>query len=197
MRTTADAGELKIAFTTGILIGIGETLEERADSLLAIRDLDERYGHIQEVIVQNFRRKPEIPARSARARRSRHRPHGSCGPPRPGRADERPALPNLNPTAHRLLLRSGINDWGGISPLTQDYVNPEAPWPHVEKLADTCASEGFTLLPRLPIYPEFIEQEGFLDPALRSAVVAEQERLAIGVATMAPSPLAVAEGTHA
>jgi FO synthase len=198
LRTIADAGELKIAFTTGILIGIGETQEERADSLLAIRDLDERYGHIQEVIVQNFRRKPEIPMREA---------------PEPGDRDiartvaaarlvlggemNVQAPPNLNPTAHRLLLRAGINDWGGISPLTQDYVNPEAPWPHVEKLAETCAAEGFTLLPRLPIYPEFIEQEGFLDPALRSAVVAEQERLAIGLATTAPSPLVVAEGTHA
>jgi FO synthase len=107
------------------------------------------------------------------------------------------APPNLSPGVYQKLIDAGLNDWGGVSPVTPDHVNPEAPWPHVEKLADTCASEGFTLLPRLPIYPEFIEQEGFLDPALRSAVVAEQERLAIGVATMAPSPLAVAEGTHA
>jgi FO synthase len=107
------------------------------------------------------------------------------------------APPNLNPTAHRLLLRAGINDWGGISPLTRDYVNPEAPWPHVERLAETCAAEGFALLPRLPIYSEFIEREEFLDPALRSAVVAEQERLTAGVAAMAPSPLTVAERPHA
>jgi FO synthase len=87
------------------------------------------------------------------------------------------APPNLNPTAHRLLLRAGINDWGGISPLTADYVNPEAPWPHVAKLATTCAEEGFTLLPRLAVYPEFVEREGFLDPRLRRGVIAEQRRI--------------------
>ena len=178
LRTIADAGELHIPFTTGILIGIGETLEERADSLLAIRDLDDRHGHIQEVIVQNFRRKPEIPMHDA---------------PEPGDLDiartvaaarlilgadmNLQAPPNLNPATHRLLLRAGINDWGGISPLTADYVNPEAPWPHLAKLAATCAQEGFTLRPRLAIYPEFIERDGFLDSTLRQAVMAEQNRL--------------------
>jgi 7,8-didemethyl-8-hydroxy-5-deazariboflavin synthase CofG subunit len=198
LRTIADAGELKIAFTTGILIGIGETQEERADSLLAIRELDERYGHIQEVIVQNFRRKPEIPMREAPEPVDRDiaRTVAAARLILGGEMNVQ-APPNLNPTAHRLLLRAGINDWGGISPLTKDYVNPEAPWPHVEKLAETCAAEGFTLLPRLPIYSEFIEQEEFLDPALRSAVVAEQERLTAGVAAMTPSPLAVAERPHA
>lgn len=183
LRTIADAGALRIPFTTGILIGIGETLEERADSLLAIRDLDDRYGHIQEVIVQNFRRKPEIPMHDA---------------PEPGDLEiartvatarlvlgarmNLQAPPNLNPTGHRLLLRAGINDWGGISPLTVDYVNPEAPWPHVAKLAATCAEEGFTLRPRLAIYPEFIEREGFLDPTLRAAVAAEQHELSTDLA---------------
>jgi len=178
LRTIADAGELRIPFTTGILIGIGETLEERADSLLAIRDLDDRHGHIQEVIVQNFRRKPEIPMHDA---------------PEPGDLDiartvaaarlilgadmNLQAPPNLNPATHRLLLRAGINDWGGISPLTADYVNPEAPWPHLAKLAATCAEEGYTLRPRLAIYPEFIERDGFLDSTLRQAVMAEQNRL--------------------
>jgi FO synthase len=178
LRTISDAGELRIPFTTGILIGIGETLEERAESLLAIRDIDDRYGHIQEVIVQNFRRKPAIPMHDA---------------PEPddleiartvatarlvlGGEMNIQAPPNLNPTGHRLLLRAGINDWGGISPLTADYVNPEAPWPHVAKLATTCAEDGFTLLPRLPVYPEFVEREGFLDPMLRPGVVAGQQRL--------------------
>jgi 7,8-didemethyl-8-hydroxy-5-deazariboflavin synthase CofG subunit len=178
LRTIEDAGRLRIPFTTGILIGIGETLEERADSLLAIRDVDDRYGHIQEVIVQNFRRKPEIPMHDA---------------PEPGDLDIARTVacarlvlgdgmnvqtpPNLNPATHRLLLRAGINDWGGISPLTSDYVNPEAPWPHLAKLAATCADEGFTLRPRLPIYAEFIERDGFLDPALRPAVAADQSRL--------------------
>ena len=173
LRTIADAGELRIPFTTGILIGIGETLEERADSLLAIRDLDDRHGHIQEVIVQNFRRKPEIPMHDA---------------PEPGDLDiartvaaarlilgadmNLQAPPNLNPATHRLLLRAGINDWGGISPLTADYVNPEAPWPHLAKLAATCAEEGYTLRPRLAIYPEFIGRAGFLTEELRSRVAA-------------------------
>ena len=178
LRTIADAGELRIPFTTGILIGIGETIEERADSLLAIRDLHARYGHIQEVIVQNFRRKPEIPMHDA---------------PEPADTDivrtvaaARLALgaemnlqapPNLNPATHRLLLRAGINDWGGISPLTADYVNPEAPWPHIAKLAATCAEEGFLLRPRLPVYAEYVERDGFLDPSLRAAVAVEQAAL--------------------
>jgi 7,8-didemethyl-8-hydroxy-5-deazariboflavin synthase CofG subunit len=195
MRTIADAGERRIAFTTGILIGIGETLEERADSLLAIRDLQDRYGHIQEVIVQNFRRKPEIPMRDA---------------PEPGDLEiartvaaarlilggemNLQAPPNLNPTAIRLLLRAGINDWGGISPLTADYVNPEAPWPHVEKLARTCAEEGFVLRPRLPIYPEFIEREGFVDPSLLAALRDEQR--ALSSADEPPSAPPMAEALH-
>jgi 7,8-didemethyl-8-hydroxy-5-deazariboflavin synthase CofG subunit len=193
LRTIADAGELRIPFTTGILIGIGETLEERADSLLAIRDLDDRHGHIQEVIVQNFRRKPEIPMHDA---------------PEPGDLDiartvaaarlilgadmNLQAPPNLNPATHRLLLRAGINDWGGISPLTADYVNPEAPWPHLAQLAATCAEEGYTLRPRLAIYPEFIERDGFLDATLREAVMAEQNRLTaapIGGPGAEPSPM--------
>ena len=83
------------------------------------------------------------------------------------------APPNLSPNGHRLLLRAGINDWGGISPLTRDYVNPEAPWPHVTRLAETCAAEGFELRPRLPIYSEFAEKDGFLDSRLREGVLAE------------------------
>jgi FO synthase len=198
LRTIADAGELKIAFTTGILIGIGETQEERADSLLAIRELDDRYGHIQEVIVQNFRRKPEIPMRDAPEPIDRDiaRTVAAARLILGGDMNVQ-APPNLNPTAHRLLLRAGINDWGGISPLTADYVNPEAPWPHVEKLAATCAEEGFTLKPRLPIYPEFIEQEGFLDPGLRSAVVGEQERMAAGVEAAASGAAEYGESSHA
>ncbi len=198
LRTIADAGVLKIAFTTGILIGIGETQEERADSLLAIRELDDRYGHIQEVIVQNFRRKPEIPMRDAPEPIDRDvaRTVAAARLILGGEMNVQ-APPNLNPTAHRLLLRAGINDWGGISPLTADYVNPEAPWPHVEKLAATCAEEGFALLPRLPISPEFIEREGFLDLALRSAVVGEQGRMAAGVEAAAPGAPEYGESSHA
>jgi len=178
LRTIADAGALEIPFTTGILIGIGETLEERVDSLLAIRDLHDRHGHIQEVIVQNFRAKPEIPMHDAPEPEDRDIARTVAAARLIlGAEMNLQAPPNLNPTGIRLLLRAGINDWGGISPLTADYVNPEAPWPHVKKLAATCAEEGFTLRPRLSIYPEYIDRPGFLDPALRSAVAAEQQAL--------------------
>jgi len=166
-----EAGQLRIPFTTGLLIGIGETLEERVDTLLAIRDLHRNRGHIQEVIVQNFRAKPTIPLADA---------------PEPEAIElartiavarlvldlevSVQAPPNLSPDDHRLLLRAGINDWGGVSPVTPDYVNPEAPWPHVTALAATCADAGYTLAPRLPVYPRFVSEPGWLDPALRPRV---------------------------
>src|SRR5215468_7326381 len=163
-----EAGELSIAFTTGILIGIGETREERVDSLLAIRELNERYGHIQEVIIQNFRAKPgtamsgstepdalEIARTVAVARLIL------------GGKMNIQVPPNLNPGDHALLLRAGINDWGGISPVTCDYVNPEAAWPHLNVLAETCRQAGFTLRERLAIYDDFLERREFLCTALR------------------------------
>lgn len=165
-----NAGLERIPFTTGILFGIGETLEECVDSLVAIRDVHARYGHIQEVIVQNFRAKPTTPM---------------AGSPEPESlltartiAVSRllmpemniQAPPNLSPFDHRLFLQSGINDWGGISPLTPDFVNPEAPWPHIDTLAETCHAEGFTLRPRLPIYAEYVDRPGFLDPGLLPAL---------------------------
>ena len=172
LRMIDEAGELGIPFTTGILVGIGETSRERIDSLLAIRDLHQRHGHLQEVIVQNFRAKPDIPMADA---------------PEPNAAEfartvalarvilgpdmHIQAPPNLSPDHHRLLLDAGIDDWGGISPLTPDYVNPEAPWPHVEALADTCAAAGFTLSPRLCVYPEYITPE-WIDHDLLGTVAA-------------------------
>src|SRR2546427_9753219 len=157
LRMIREAGELSIAFTTGILIGIGETPEERVDSLIAIRDLHEEYGHIQEVIIQNFRAKPgtrmegcaepdavDIATTVATARLVL------------GGQMNIQVPPNLNPNDHALLLRAGINDWGGISPVTRDYVNPEAAWPHVDKLAETCRVAGFTLRERLAIFDEFL-----------------------------------------
>ncbi len=168
-----EAGELRIPFTTGLLIGIGETLDERVDTLLAIRDLHRTYGHVQEVIVQNFRAKPTIPradapepdavdlARTIAVARLLLDPVVSVQAP-----------PNLSPDDHALLLRAGLNDWGGISPLTPDYVNPEAPWPHVAALATTCRAAGYTLTGRLPIYPRYVTRPGWLDPALRPRVEA-------------------------
>ncbi|HTY56700.1 MAG TPA: 7,8-didemethyl-8-hydroxy-5-deazariboflavin synthase CofG [Candidatus Binataceae bacterium] len=165
-----EAGALRIPFTTGILLGIGETPAERAQSLIAIRDLHERHGHIQEVIIQNFRAKPEIPMADA---------------PEPGALEMARAIatarlvlggkmnvqapPNLSPHEIELFLSAGINDWGGISPLTKDYVNPEAPWPHLAKLRQRCAGAGFRLKERLATYPEFIT-ENWIDAAMMPAI---------------------------
>jgi FO synthase len=158
LRVIEDAGRRKIPFTTGILIGIGETLEERVDALLAIRDLHEKYGHIQEVIVQNFRAKPATPM--ARW-------------PEPGRKEMLRMLavarllmpemniqapPNLSDLHYADLLDGGINDWGGVSPLTPDFINPEKPWPHLDDLRLRTEGKGFELRQRLPVYPEFAEQ---------------------------------------
>jgi FO synthase len=168
LRMLREAGELSIAFTTGILIGIGETREERVDSLLAFRALQETYGHIQEVIIQNFRAKPgtrmadftepdamEIAITVAVARLIL------------GGKMNIQVPPNLNPKDQRLLLQAGINDWGGISPVTCDYVNPEAAWPHLDALAQLCRDEGYTLRERLAIYEEYVERPDFLPPRLR------------------------------
>jgi len=185
LRMLREAGELRIPFTTGLLIGIGETTAERVDTLLAIRDLHRAHGHIQEVIVQNFRAKPTIPladapepdavdlARTIAVARLLLDPEVSVQAP-----------PNLSPDDHALLLRAGLNDWGGISPLTPDYVNPEAPWPHVAALAATCRAAGYTLAERLAIYPRYIEQPGWLAPVLRPHV----EALAAEARRAAPSP---------
>jgi 7,8-didemethyl-8-hydroxy-5-deazariboflavin synthase CofG subunit len=155
LRVIEDAGKQQIPFTTGILIGIGETLEERIDSLIAIRELQENYGHIQEVIIQNFRAKPATPMAAW---------------PEPGRNDMlrtlavarllMPAMniqapPNLSDPHYADLLDAGINDWGGISPLTPDFINPEKPWPHVDELRRRTEAKGFELCQRLPVYPVF------------------------------------------
>ena len=173
LKTIALAGKLAIPFTTGILIGIGETPEERVDALVAIRDLHERYGHVQEVIIQNFRAKPRIPMKDA---------------PEPSFADlartiaiarlvlgpdvSLQAPPNLSARDYPRLLAAGLNDWGGISPLTLDHINPEAPWPQIAKLRDATAAAGFTLRERLAIYPGYATRPEFLDEALRPRVAA-------------------------
>jgi FO synthase len=162
-----EAGELKIPFTTGILIGIGETRAERVEALLAIRDIHERYGHIQEVIVQNFTPHPGTPMSSV------------AEPPEVDIAQavamarlilpedvSVQAPPNLNADRTELLLDSGINDFGGISPVTPDYINPDRPWPHLEKLRAQVEAHGFELSPRLPIYDRYVGRPGFLDPRL-------------------------------
>src|SRR5262249_5876280 len=183
LRTLREAGELETPFTTGLLLGIGETLAERVDTLLAIRDLHRAYGHVQEVIVQNFRAKPTIAradapepdapdiARTVAVARLVLDPEVSVQAP-----------PNLSPADHALLLSAGLNDWGGISPLTPDYVNPEAPGPHVAALAATCRGAGYALSERLAIYPAYVDRPGFLAPALRPhvAALAGETRAAAG-----------------
>jgi len=166
-----NAGRQRIPFTTGLLIGIGETPEERVDTVRAIAEIHRRHGHIQEVIVQNFRAKPEIPmaacaepdaldlARTIAMTRLVLGPHMNVQVP-----------PNLSPDETVFLLDSGINDFGGISPLTPDYVNPEAPWPHIGALARTCERAGYQLCERLALYPEYIGRHAFVDPALRERV---------------------------
>ncbi|MGD9697370.1 MAG: 7,8-didemethyl-8-hydroxy-5-deazariboflavin synthase CofG [Thermoleophilia bacterium] len=164
------AGELRIPFTSGILIGIGETARERVEALLALRELHERHGHIQEVIVQNFRAKPDTPMAAA-GEPGLVELMTACAITRLvfGPAMSVQAPPNLSADYGPLLL-SGINDWGGVSPLTPDFVNPEAPWPEIGGLERLCADAGYALRERLTIYPEYLADDDFLDPAMRERV---------------------------
>jgi FO synthase len=172
LETMRLAGELAVPFTTGILIGIGETCDERLESLLAIRDLHARYGHIQEVIVQNFRAKPKTKRANA---------------PEPDLDDllwtvaaarlllgptmNIQAPPNLTPENYERIVDAGINDWGGVSPVTPDHVNPEAPWPEIEELARRTASVGKVLVQRLPVYPEYArDADRWLAPKIATLV---------------------------
>jgi FO synthase len=168
LRMTREAGELRIPFTSGILVGIGETAAERVDTLYAIRALHAQAGHIQEVIVQNFHPKPD----TAMA----HLPQPSdalmAGTTALARLILGPRMnlqapPNLSPTALELLLRAGINDWGGVSPLTIDFINPEAPWPELDELRARTEAGGYELRDRLCVYPEYIaERPEFFDPEM-------------------------------
>jgi FO synthase len=171
LKTITLAGRLGIPFTTGILIGIGETHAERIASLLAIRELHEQYGHIQEVIIQNFRAKASIPMR---------------GWPEPGAEDllrtvavarlllgpgmNIQAPPNLSADGYERLPAAGLNDWGGISPLTPDHINPERPWPGLGELRERTEAAGHVLRERLAIYPEYATRPSFIDERLRERV---------------------------
>jgi len=166
------AGRLRIPFTTGILIGLGETEDERVDALLAIRDLHDEYGHIQEVIVQNFRAKPETPMADAGE---------------PGLIDlmttcaiarlvlgpdmNIQAPPNLSADDGPLLL-TGINDWGGVSPVSPDFINPERPWPDLDLMAGMCQESGYPLRERLTVYPEYALDPEWVDPGVMPYVKA-------------------------
>jgi FO synthase len=156
LRSVEEAGKLGIPFTTGVLIGIGETRQDRIESLLAIRDLHRRYGHIQEVIIQNFRVKPGIPMANW-AEPSRTDMLRTVAVARLLMPDMNiQAPPNLSAPYYEELIDAGINDWGGVSPLTPDFINPEAPWPRLQDLERRTESKGQILKQRLPVYPEFI-----------------------------------------
>jgi 7,8-didemethyl-8-hydroxy-5-deazariboflavin synthase CofG subunit len=168
LRTIEEAGKLSMAFTTGILIGIGETFEERVDSLLAIRALHEKYGHVQEVIVQNFRAKPDIPM-SAHPEPSMDDMLRTIAIARLilGPRMNLQAPPNLSYADFPRLLEAGINDWGGISPVTKDLINPEAAWPQISRLRTETEARGFTLRERLAVYPEFVTSGNYLSDRVR------------------------------
>ncbi|WP_084541365.1 7,8-didemethyl-8-hydroxy-5-deazariboflavin synthase CofG [Nocardioides alkalitolerans] len=169
-----DAGRARVPFTTGILVGIGETVTERAESLLALRDVHRRHGHLQEVIVQNFRAKPATAMQGALDADT----EGYLAAVATARLvldhDVRlQAPPNLSdPDDLGRLIAAGIDDWGGVSPLTADHVNPERPWPQVEALARTTAEHGFAMRERLTVHPPYVADPGrWLAPALRRPVL--------------------------
>jgi len=179
LATLEAAGEEEVPFTTGILIGIGETRTERLDALYAIRELADRYGHVQEVIVQNFRAKPGT------------RMAGAPEPPLEelmwtiaaarlvlGAGAHIQAPPNLSYDDFPRLLDAGIDDWGGVSPVTIDHVNPEAPWPELELLRTATESRGLELAPRLPVYPDWISGR-WLDPGVLPAVLRASDALGL------------------
>jgi FO synthase len=166
LETIRLAGELRIPFTSGILIGIGETREERIDALLALQALGEQHGHVQEVIVQNFRAKPGTRMAShPEPSLEEHLWTIAVARILLGSGWHVQAPPNLAYEDFPRLLDAGIDDWGGVSPVTIDHVNPEAPWPEVERLAEATRSRGLVLAPRLAVYPEHVaDLERWVDP---------------------------------
>ncbi len=189
LRVLEDAGKLRIPFTTGILIGIGETREERVDSLIAIAEIQRKHGHIQEVIIQNFRAKPDI--------RFHGRPEPSLLEMLRTIAAARLILgaemniqapPNLTPESYALYLFAGVNDWGGVSPVTDDHINPEAPWPKLDELEQQTREAGFILQERLAIYPEYIIHE-FVAPPMWQPILRQHEQLTSTVTQTHPAVL--------
>jgi FO synthase len=172
LQVLEDAGRSNVPFTTGILIGIGETLSERVDAIFALRQVQREYSGIQEVIVQNFRAKPDT--------KMRNTPDAELADLAATIAVTRLVLgpearvqapPNLVGDEYQLMIDAGIDDWGGVSPLTPDHVNPERPWPQLDQLAELTAAAGFTLRERLTIYPPYIRAP-WLDPSVAAHVAA-------------------------
>lgn len=197
MATLRAAGELDVAMTTGLLFGIGETRTERLQTLFAIRDLHRRYGHVQEVIVQNFRAKPGTRmAHGAEPELDDIAWTISMARLVLGSEMNIQAPPNLSSDGLEYLLKAGINDWGGVSPVTIDHVNPEAPWPSLESLRAKTALAGKSLVPRLPIYPRYSSAK-WLDPLVQPLVrracdasgLGREDRWMSGLTAEAPSIL--------
>jgi len=187
LRVLEDAGRGNVAFTTGILIGIGETLAERVDAIFALRAVQRKYGGIQEVIVQNFRAKPDTKMRDT--------PDAELADLAATIAVTRLVLgpdarvqapPNLVGDEYQLMINAGIDDWGGVSPLTPDHVNPERPWPQLDELAGLTAAAGFTLRERLTVYPPYVRAP-WLDPSVAAHVAALADP-ATGLANEAAIP---------
>lgn len=187
--TIENAGRLSIPFTSGMLIGIGETLIERAQTVFALRDAHRRYGHLQEVIIQNFRAKPDTAMR--------HAPEPTLDELLAAIATARIVLgptvhlqapPNLSGAAYPRLLAAGIDDWGGVSPVTPDHVNPEAPWPQLDALEQASADAGFVLSQRLCVYPEFaLTPDPWLAGRMRSVVASVMDTNGLALAEVKPS----------
>ncbi|OLB92500.1 MAG: 7,8-didemethyl-8-hydroxy-5-deazariboflavin synthase subunit CofG [Thaumarchaeota archaeon 13_1_40CM_38_12] len=168
IKVLENAGELRIPMTTGLLIGIGESPFELIESIYAIKEIHKKFGHIQEIILQNFQPKPDTVMKDIPSPQERYfrtfvaltrviMPEMNIQIP-----------PNLSPISYFDFLSVGINDWGGISPITPDYVNPEFPWPSIESIERNCTNAGFQLRARLPIYPEFMS---FVSSNLKSKIM--------------------------
>lgn len=159
LQTIENAGKLKIPFTTGIIVGIGETLQERAESLLELRRIQDKYGHIQEIIIQNFHSKPGIAMEKHKEPSILEMIKTVCVARLifPDISIQLP--PNLNPETAQIFLMCGLDDWGGVSPLTPDFVNPEAPWPEIEELKKLTTEAGYLLKERLAVYPCYMHPE--------------------------------------
>jgi FO synthase len=172
IRMHQEAGELRIPFTSGMLLGIGESAAERVETLLAIRALHDRYGHIQEAIIQPFQPKPATRMRAASSLRDQEvAAWAAMARLVLGREIQVQVPPNLTPGVLEQMLHAGVSDWGGVSPVTVDFVNPEAPWPALEELRERTAAAGQRLVERLPVHPEFLNRPGFLDPEVRAAAL--------------------------
>ena len=189
LRTIEDAGKLNIPFTTGILVGIGETIAERADSLLKMAEIAKTYGHVQEIIIQNFRAKEDTAMRnSPDADRQEYLACIAVARLIFGPRMRIQAPPNLSePSEFAELISAGIDDWGGVSPITADHVNPERPWPEIELLAQQSKLAGFELKPRLTIYSNYVlSPERWVDPKLKSHIAALADSAGLAKAKIIP-----------